>query len=51
LLQVYHSALTGPGADATSNVRGGAISIILGSKVSLPVRYCKRDEVYFIKLL
>jgi len=34
-------------ADPASKFRGGAISVIFGSQVSLRVLYCKRDDVYF----
>jgi len=38
-------------ADPTSKLRGEAISVLFGSQVSLRLRYCKRDEVYFTTLL
>jgi len=30
---------------------GGAISLIFGNQVSLPVHWCRRQEVYFTTLL
>jgi len=38
-----------PRQDPASTFRG-AISTIIGSKVSSQLRYCERDEVHFTKL-
>jgi len=38
--------IVSPRADPASKVRGGAISVIFGSQVSLRVHWCK-SEVYF----
>jgi len=38
-------------ADPASEFRRGAISVTFDSQVSLQLRYSKRDEVYFRKLL
>ena len=39
------------GAGPASHFRGGAISGIFASQVSVCVHYCKKDEVYFTTLL
>ena len=39
------------GAGPASKLRGGGISVILGSQVSQQLCYCKRDEVYLATLL
>ena len=41
----------GPGTDPASRPGGGAISVISGTQVSLPVYYLKKHEVYFVTLL
>ena len=39
------------GAGPANEFRGGAISVIFGSQVSLRIHFCKRDGVYLTTLL
>jgi len=48
---VIHNDVSEAGSDPASKFRGGAISVIFCSQVSLRVHYCKRDVVCFTTLL
>ena len=45
------AGLSTAGSDPASKFKGGAISIIFGSQVSLRVHCCKTDEVYLTTVL